>query len=78
MGEILIMLVNQFVVSTEMAVLNVVEIILCGKPTAATVITLILQPAIAFTILVDFPQLDSTLSQVMSPSITVKLITSAT
>jgi len=50
MGEILIMLVNQFVVSTEMAVLNVVEIILCGKPTAATGVTLILQPAIVLVV----------------------------
>jgi hypothetical protein len=47
MGEILIMLVNQFVVSTEMAVLNRRANYFVWKPTAATRSTLILQPAIA-------------------------------
>ena len=46
MGEILIMLVNQFVISTEMAVLNRRRNYFVWKPTAATGVTLILQPAI--------------------------------
>jgi hypothetical protein len=50
MGEILIMLVNQFVVSTEMAVLNRRANYFIWKPTAATGVTLILQPAIRKTL----------------------------
>ena len=46
MGEILIMLVNQFVVSTEMAVLNCRANYFVWNPTVATGVTLILQPAI--------------------------------